>query len=171
MLVSNVYLPDRPLCKAGAPPLSLCHITPSASLRSCAPVLTLKCPRLPKEKLCVCEAEASVQSSLWESNLHRIWQPSIKMQRLSESRDTIGIAHIFPPPPSSKFLISLSLAWHSLSSSVGKSASVPKSNWKKKVKKKKNTVACFLKAGNSQCKLGSVRGWYLLSSYWKIVID
>lgn len=58
---------------------------PSASLMSQSPFLVLMRKRLHKEKFYAHEAKTTVQSSLWESNLHRIWKSSIKMQRLSKS--------------------------------------------------------------------------------------
>lgn len=57
------------------------------------PLLALTGMRLHKENFHVYEAKATVQSSLWDSNLHGIWQPGIKMQKLVKSLDAAGQAN------------------------------------------------------------------------------
>ena len=132
--------------------------------------------RLHKEKFHVHEAEATIQRSLWESNLHKTWQPIIKNTELFKH-----LGHNLAMPTMTYH--SYSLPFNLLSSSfhypqVGinfihlKKNQTQYQNTSKKKSKEKNILACFLKAKETRTQnMKGLRSWYLLSRGRKIVID
>lgn len=171
MLVSNVCPPDRPLYKAGPPPPSLCHRTPPQPARGAAPHSSLERAGDFPKKNCVSVRQRPVFRVLSGIPIFTGYDSPVLKCRAFQSLGTQWEWHTDP-----LLLRLLSSSSHCPSLGIHFFiceiiSLMAKISLKKKKVKKKKIVACCLKARNSQCKLGSVMDWNLLSSYGKIVID